>query len=327
MKTLRYFFVAALAMVGMNAMADDVVFDFTDATKIASYGLNAPTENGTFEAFSTLTAQGYTISATDGKTPTRIYKSSPTSGGEGVITLRVYADATLTIKAAAGSFKSITFETNANDGLSTTNGTYADGVWAGEATEVTFNVSKTVQIKTITIGQEAGVVPTPVAAEEITIAKALEIAGGLADKASTDEEYIVKGFIASDIEWVPYYKVKGDTNSEILNYNIEFILGETADAATGLTIYQPWSTNNERFAQPESAIVKGNQVILQGKIAKYGEKLELTKCHFLTYDATGIAAVKNVKAQNGVMYNLAGQVVNKGYKGLVIMNGRKFMNK
>ena len=32
-KNLRYFFVAALAMVGMNAMADDVVFDFDNGAK------------------------------------------------------------------------------------------------------------------------------------------------------------------------------------------------------------------------------------------------------------------------------------------------------
>ena len=29
----------------------------------------------------------------------------------------------------------------------------------------------------------------------------------------------------------------------------------------------------------------------------------------------------------GVMYNMAGQVVAPPYKGLVIMNGRKFVNK
>ena len=31
--------------------------------------------------------------------------------------------------------------------------------------------------------------------------------------------------------------------------------------------------------------------------------------------------------KDGVMYNLAGQVVDKSYKGIVILNGKKFMNK
>ena len=32
-------------------------------------------------------------------------------------------------------------------------------------------------------------------------------------------------------------------------------------------------------------------------------------------------------AKDGVMYNLSGQVVDKSYKGIVIMNGKKYMNK
>ena len=43
--------------------------------------------------------------------------------------------------------------------------------------------------------------------------------------------------------------------------------------------------------------------------------------------STGISTVKAQKTQNNVIYNLAGQVVNKGYKGLVIMNGRKVVMK
>ena len=42
-------------------------------------------------------------------------------------------------------------------------------------------------------------------------------------------------------------------------------------------------------------------------------------------------AIMTIKAEptykEGVMYNLAGQVVDKSYKGIVIMNGKKFFNK
>lgn len=42
-------------------------------------------------------------------------------------------------------------------------------------------------------------------------------------------------------------------------------------------------------------------------------------------------AIMTIKAESankeGVMYNLAGQVVDKSYKGIVIMNGKKFYNK
>ena len=42
-------------------------------------------------------------------------------------------------------------------------------------------------------------------------------------------------------------------------------------------------------------------------------------------------AIMTIKAEptykEGVMYNLAGQVVDKSYKGIIIMNGKKFVNK
>jgi hypothetical protein len=43
--------------------------------------------------------------------------------------------------------------------------------------------------------------------------------------------------------------------------------------------------------------------------------------------STGINTVKAQKTQNNVIYNLAGQKVGNDYKGIVIMNGKKFMQK
>ncbi|MBQ8702434.1 MAG: hypothetical protein IJ549_06710 [Prevotella sp.] len=46
------------------------------------------------------------------------------------------------------------------------------------------------------------------------------------------------------------------------------------------------------------------------------------------YDGTtGIANVAAAKAENGRMFNLAGQEVSKNFKGIVVVNGKKFMNK
>ena len=44
-------------------------------------------------------------------------------------------------------------------------------------------------------------------------------------------------------------------------------------------------------------------------------------------EATGIEAVKTAKVYNGAIYNLAGQKVNANYKGVVIQNGKKFIQK
>ena len=54
-------------------------------------------------------------------------------------------------------------------------------------------------------------------------------------------------------------------------------------------------------------------------------------CHIyfikVVSDASGISTVKAQKVQNGAIYNLAGQKVGKDYKGIVIMNGRKYIQK
>ena len=44
-------------------------------------------------------------------------------------------------------------------------------------------------------------------------------------------------------------------------------------------------------------------------------------------DPTGIANVAAAKAENARMFNLAGQEVSKNFKGIVVVNGKKFMNK
>jgi len=44
-------------------------------------------------------------------------------------------------------------------------------------------------------------------------------------------------------------------------------------------------------------------------------------------DAANISSVKATKAESNVIYNLSGQQVDKNFKGIVIKNGKKFMNK
>ena len=56
-----------------------------------------------------------------------------------------------------------------------------------------------------------------------------------------------------------------------------------------------------------------------------GDRYYPTKIYF--GGATGIQAIKNVKSESNVMYNLAGQRVDANYKGVVIMNGKKIMQK
>lgn len=61
-----------------------------------------------------------------------------------------------------------------------------------------------------------------------------------------------------------------------------------------------------------------------------GTDSEAPKAAFTIYEASadGIANVAaTAKAENARMFNLAGQEVGKNFKGIVVVNGKKFMNK
>jgi hypothetical protein len=57
-----------------------------------------------------------------------------------------------------------------------------------------------------------------------------------------------------------------------------------------------------------------------------GSKLGFYGFEFKEGSSAGINTVKSA-SENGVRYNLAGQKVAEGYKGVVIMNGRKMIQK
>ena len=99
--------------------------------------------------------------------------------------------------------------------------------------------------------------------------------------------------------------------------NLVFKVGETEFA-----VYNQWNMNIDD-------LVAGAKYTLTGMGSKYKENYQLYLISFVkTADPTGISAVKAAAAvQNGTIYNLAGQVVNRGYKGLVIINGKKVVMK
>lgn len=58
-----------------------------------------------------------------------------------------------------------------------------------------------------------------------------------------------------------------------------------------------------------------------------GVGFTLTKVELKVPDPSGVNTINAVKVDNGAIYNIAGQKVNAGYKGLVILNGKKYVNK
>ena len=100
--------------------------------------------------------------------------------------------------------------------------------------------------------------------------------------------------------------------------------------------YQDWSD----FTDIQATLAK-DETHFEGKIAtaealdylqKNGLRFQgvgftLTKVELKVPDPSGVNTINAVKVDNGAIYNIAGQKVNAGYKGLVIKNGKKFVVK
>lgn len=78
------------------------------------------------------------------------------------------------------------------------------------------------------------------------------------------------------------------------------------------------------YEVPEAAI--GSQWFKMSR-SKSATNLFITKLVILGGAATGVTEVKQVKISNDNIYNLSGQRVDDSYKGVVIKNGRKVLNK
>ena len=251
-KILRYSLVALLAIVGLNnAMAEDVKFDFTDASN--NYGVTPPASNGDKVEVTSLTNSSVTISIDNGTAGTKacLYKSTPQEGGEGTITLRIYKNASFTISASS-NFKKITFKNNNNNNISATG--YERGVWEGDAKSVTFTVSANVQISTIEVSFDGGG-ETPTV-QEVTVEQALTVINGLADNGVTEGEYKVTGYVLDVTEKPGTHK------------NITFIIADNTSATAGLTVFRADKFNKADITNPD-LLKKGDLVVVQGKLQKY----------------------------------------------------------
>ncbi len=83
-----------------------------------------------------------------------------------------------------------------------------------------------------------------------------------------------------------------------------------------------------KFGTPAFAQVQSGQEIpaKKGYIVLNGAPAAKYAINF-DGEATGIQTIEAASAANAAMYNLAGQRVDKSYKGIVIVNGKKYLNK
>lgn len=103
--------------------------------------------------------------------------------------------------------------------------------------------------------------------------------------------------------------------------------GTADDKKVAYTSFSETFTTQKTFEIPLDPEYSNDvhQLWFQGKAV--GDKIKVSKVYLTTKVADAIQSAKTVKTVNGVRYNLAGQKVDENYKGIVIQNGKKFMQK
>lgn len=149
-----------------------------------------------------------------------------------------------------------------------------------------------------------------------TIAKAKELIDA---GEGLSENVYVKGIVSQASE-------KIDPTYGSLSYYI------SDDGKTGneLQVYGGLSFDGKKFTSVDDIKV-GDVVVVFGKLKKYNDTYELDLNNILISQNGTTTGITNITtdeaAKNAPVYNLAGQKVTKAYKGVVIKNGKKMIQK
>ena len=314
-KILRYSFVALLAMFVGNAFADEFKVTFKECTETDS---DSGTKETTIEG---LVAEGGSIfsaveatNAYQGRVGRGVKLGTSSKTGSMVFTLSP------TIKISSIKFTARKYGTSDGEKSITVNGKDFTEL-TEEFTEYTVDLDGS---DLTIIGEATGNTPDPgpdPQIQEINVAKALEIINALADGKTTEEEYKVTGTVKTIDEISTSYG------------NATFDIVDNMNDANVLKVYRAKDANGDKIV--DENIVKVNDVVVvQGKLQKYVKESVVTpevaqngKILTVNGTSTNISTIKANTDVNAPVYNLAGQQVEKSYKGLVIKNGKKVINK
>ena len=147
-----------------------------------------------------------------------------------------------------------------------------------------------------------------------TVAKALELINA---GEGLDAKVYVKGQITSIKEVSASFG------------NATYDISDDATAANKLTVYRGYFYDNGKFTSSDQIKV-GNVVVVYGKLVNYKNNTpQVTNSSIYSLNGV-VSGVDNITVDENVdapAYNVAGQRVNDAYKGIVVKNGKKYLNK
>ena len=147
-----------------------------------------------------------------------------------------------------------------------------------------------------------------------TVATALEL---IAAGEGLDAKVYVKGQITSIKEVSASFG------------NATYDISDDATAANKLTVFRGYFYDNKHFTSNDQIKV-GNVVVVYGKLVNYNNNTpQVTNSSIYSLNGV-VSGVDNITVDKNVdapAYNIAGQRVNDAYKGIVVKNGKKYLNK
>ncbi|MCI7284100.1 MAG: OB-fold nucleic acid binding domain-containing protein [Prevotella sp.] len=147
-----------------------------------------------------------------------------------------------------------------------------------------------------------------------TVAKALELINA---GEGLDAKVYVKGQITSIKEVSASFG------------NATYDISDDATAANKLTVYRGYFYDNKHFTSNDQIKV-GDVVVVYGKLVNYNNNTpQVTNSSIYSLNGV-VSGVDNITVDKNVdapAYNVAGQRVNDAYKGIVVKNGKKYLNK
>ena len=148
-----------------------------------------------------------------------------------------------------------------------------------------------------------------------TVAKANEL---IAAGEGLETEVYVQGIITSVEEVSTQFG------------NATYYINDTENTEGQLYVFRGYYLNGDKFTS-EDQIKAGDKVIVYGKLMNYNGTYEIgtgNRIYSINNITTGINNVEtDTKDANAPVYNLSGQRVNDSYKGIVIKNGKKYINR
>lgn len=144
------------------------------------------------------------------------------------------------------------------------------------------------------------------------------------------KELIDAGEGLSESVYVKGIVSKASTSLNATYGSLSYYISDDGKIGNELQVYGGLSFDGKKFTSVDDIKV-GDVVVVYGKLKKHNDTYELDLNNILISQNGTTTGITNITAEeaakNAPVYNLAGQKVTKAYKGVVIKNGKKMIQK